>query len=402
MLKPHFSGCFLYPFIFLLSIYFPLYGRELSKTEENIISIVTQKLDKAALHENYSGVLLLAKKREKLFEKAYGMANRQYQIPNKIDTKFNLASEGKLFTSLAIAQLTDRGLLSLNDRVNTILTDWLDDFLSKDMTVQDLLVHTSGLGTFFDDEEFKLTASSGRYLQVDQYKPLIRRDKLRFKPGTSQLYSNNGYILLGAIIEKVSGENYFDYIQKHIFDPLEMKDSGFFEMDEVIPNLAIGFGREMQGTHTVWKNNLFTNVFKGSPAGGGFSTINDMYKFVNGLLEGKLLSKEMTQRFLSGQPVAPDAHFYTKEINVHGQTFTIVYSDYGPAGVWNQFGLEIYSKKPLSLGHNGGGMRGIDNDFIIWPDKGFFLLLFSNYTGEGLYYPGTEMKDLIQKHYQQL
>lgn len=388
--------------IIFLSFYFSQKGNALSKTEENIVSFIAEKLDEAEANENYSGVLLLGKKDKVLFEKAYGMANKQYQILNNIDTKFNMASEGKLFTSFAIAQLIDRGLLSLSDPISKYLVHWLEDPASKTITVQDLLVHTSGLGSFFENEEFKLTASSGRYLQVDQYKPLLQKDKLRFKPGSSQLYSNNGYILLGAIIENISGETYFDYIQTHIFDPLDMKNSGFYEMDEVIPNLAIGWGRENKGAQIVWKNNLFTNVFKGSPAGGGFSTIRDMFKFVNAVLESKLLSKEMTRQFLSGQAMVPDTHLYTKDIDVQGQKFTIVFSDYGPAGVWNQFGLEIYSQSPLSLGHNGGGMRGIDNDCVIWPDKGYFLLYFSNYTGEGLYYPGPEMKQLIQKHYQQL
>lgn len=394
---------YLYPFTFIfLSICFTISGNESLKAKDDIFSVVTRKLNEANARENYSGALLLARNNRIIFEKAYGMANRSYGILNNTDTKFNMASEGKLFTSVAIAQLVDKELLSLSDSISKYLTDWLEDSAANSITVQDLLVHTSGLGTFFEDEEFRLTASSGRYLQIDQYKPLLRKDKLHFKPGTNQLYSNNGYILLGAIIEKVSGENYFEYIQKHIFDPLEMKNSGFYEMDEIIPNLAIGFGRENQGAQTVWKNNLFTNVFKGSPAGGGLSTVRDMFKFVNALLTGKLLSEGMTKRFLSGESVAPDAHFYSKNLTIHGQNFSIVFSDYGPAGVWNQFGLEIYSKSPLSLGHNGGGMRGIDNDCVIWPEKGYFLLYFSNYTGDGLYYPGPELKQLIQEHYQYL
>lgn len=400
MIECSYNRNYLYSLIaILLSVCFTSSGSELSKTEEDIFSVISQKLDEAAVRENYSGALLIARNRKILFEKAYGMANRQCQILNNIDTKFNMASQSKLFTSLAIAQLIDKGLLSLNDPINKYVSDWFEDSVAKAITVQDLLVHTSGLGTFFADEEFKLTASSGRYLQVNQYKTLLSKDKPRFKPGTNQLYSNNGYILLGAIIEKVSGKDYFEYVQKHIFDPLGMKDTGFYEMDEVIPNLAIGFGREKEGVNTIWKNNLFTNVFKGSPAGGCFSTIGDMFKFVNTLLEGGLLSKEMTQRFLSKEQVAPEAHFFEKDISVQGQKFTIVFSDYGPAGRWNQFGLEIYSTNPLSLGHNGGGMRGIDNDCVIWPDKGYFLLYFSNYTGDGLYYPGPEMKELINKHW---
>lgn len=365
----------------------------MSSTENDMVSLVSKKLDEAAANENFSGAILFAKREEVLLKKAYGMANRQYRIPNTVESKFNMASEGKLFTSLAIAQLVDKGKCNLSDKVAKYLPEWIED---KAVTIQDLLVHTSGLGSFFDDPEFKLTGSSGRYIQVKDYKVFIERDKPRFRPGTNQLYSNNGYILLGALIERLSGENYFEYLQKHIFDAIGMENTGFYEMDEVIPNLAIGFGREMQDNRVIWKNNLFTNVFKGSPAGGCFSTINDMFKFVLALQENKLLSKEMTARFLSGRIVAPDAKFYKKEITVHGQKFTIVFSDFGPAGLWNEFGLEIYSETPLSLGHNGGGMRGIDNDCVIWPEDGTILLYFSNYTGDGLYYPGPQIKELLQ------
>lgn len=381
--------------LFLFSI---VLGTDTYKNaDEKIIYQISQKLEEAANREDFSGTFLLAKNGNILFEKAYGMANRQYQSSNNIETKFNLASEGKLFTSVAIAQLIEKGKLSLSDSISKYLTDWLDDPSAKSISIQDLLVHTSGLGSFFDNSEFRLKGSSGLYLQVEDYKPLIKSDKLRFKPGTNQLYSNNGYILLGAIIEKVSGQNYFEYIQKNIFDPAKMENSGFYEMDDSVSNLAIGFGKQQEGKQNIWKNNLFTNVFKGSPAGGGFSTVHDMLKFVNALQNHVLLSKSMVDRFFSGIAVKPDAKFYIREINVQGQKFDVVFSDYGPAGVWNEFGLEIYSTTPLKLGHNGGGMRGIENDCVIWPQKGYVVLYFSNYTGEGIYHPGPEIKQLIDK-----
>ncbi len=364
-------------------------------TEQKIVQLLSKNLEEASSREDFSGAILLAKNGIILFEKAYGMANRQYQIRNNIETKFNLASQGKLFTSVAIAQLIEKGKLSLNDPISKYLTDWIDEVSANSITVQDLLVHTSGLGSFFENNEFRLKGSSGLYLQVQDYKPLIKDDKPRFKPGTNQLYSNNGYMLLGAIIEKISGLNYFEYLQKNIFDPAQMENTGFYQMDDPVPNLAIGFGRQQENLKVSWKNNLFTNVFKGSPAGGGFSTVHDMLKFINALQNHKILSKDLGDRFFSGIPVKPDAKFFTKEINVHGQKFNIVFSDYGPAGIWNEFGLEIYSNNPLKLGHNGGGMRGIDNDCAIWPQLGYVLLYFSNYTGDGLYYPGPEVKSLI-------
>lgn len=249
------------------------------------------------------------------------------------------------------------------------------------------------------NEKFKLGDASGLYLSVNDYKPLVRNEKPAFKLGSSQLYSNTGYLLLGAIIEAVSGDDYFQYIHNHIFIPANMQNSGFFEMDDPIPNLAIGFGRYQDKKGTYWKNNLFTNVFKGNPAGGCFSTVFDMQNFAKTLINGKLLNKEYTEMILSGNIHQPkDAKgYYTKSIKVQGQKFEGVFSPYGFAGEWNEFGVAIFNKNPLSIGHDGGGMRGINNMFAIYPLHQFIFVLLANDTGEGIIDPRNQITDILKK-----
>lgn len=363
-----------------------------------IVKKISTVLEEAAKVENFSGAFLLAKNNQILFEQAYGLAYRPFNASNNLDTKFNLASIGKLFTSVAIAQLVERKQISLTAPIDHYLKGWMTESLAQQITVQDLLTHSSGFGSFFNDKEFQLGDASRLYIELNDYQPLVLREAPQFQPGTSQLYSNTAYLILGAIIEAVSGQSYFDYIQDNIFTPAEMKNSGFFEMDDSISNLAIGYGREKIKGKITWKNNLFSNVIKGSPAGGGFSTVNDMFRFIQALTTHKLLNEETTKELLSGDIVRPiSAKYHTEKIIVQGQTFDVVFSEHGPAGLWNKYGLEVFNTHPLRIGHSGGGMRGINNDFIIYPNLGYFVIFFSNYTGEGMLDPRTQIEQLIDQ-----
>jgi CubicO group peptidase (beta-lactamase class C family) len=365
--------------------------------DKGIVKEISTTLDEAAKKENFSGTFLLAKQDQILFQKAYGLAYRPFNVPNDLDTKFSMASMSKLFTSVAIAQLVERKKLSLTDPISLYLKGWLDKKIAKQITVQDLLIHSSGLGSFFDDKDFQEKGGSGLYIAVKDYQPLVLKEKPRFKPGTSQLYSSTGYLLLGAIIEKVSGQTYFDYVQEHIFTPAGMTNSGFFQMDDSVSNLAIGFGREKIDGKISWKNNLFSNVLKGSPAGGGFSTVGDMFRFMQAITTYKLVSKATARELLSGEIVRPpNAKYHKEKIVVQGQTYEVVFSEYGPSGLWNRYGLEIFSSRPLSIGHSGGGMRGINDDLIIYPTEGYLIIYFSNYTGEGILDPRNKIEELLK------
>lgn len=355
----------------------------LEKTDSKIKSLA-QYLSTQAAKGQFSGSVLLAKNDKVIFKRAYGLASREYNITNKVDTKFNLASIGKLFTSVAIAQLAQEGKLSLSDPVSKYLPDWLPNDMAKQITIQQLLTHSSGLGSFFDNKQFQLGDSSRLYVEINDYNPLMQTEKLAFKPGTSQLYSNTGYLLLGAIIEKVSSQNYFEYVKQHIFKPAGMINSDYYEMDVPTTNLAIGYAPYQVKGKTQWRNNLYTNVLKGSPAGGGYSTAEDMFKFALALKTNKLLNPHFTQLVLSTEIAKPNdtTNYFEKTIPVLSVKFLATFSQYGFAGAWNNYGFAVWLSPPM-LGHTGG-TSGIDDYFGMSPDKGgYTIVILSNQTGSG-------------------
>ena len=192
---------------------------------------------------SFSGVVLIAKDGKPFFHKAYGMANRDFAVPNRPDTKFNLGSINKVFTQVAIAQLAEKGKLSLSDTVRKHLPDYPSPVADR-ITIQQLLTMTSGLGDFFG-ERYDATPKS-RFRTLADFLPMFVNEPLLFEPGTSRSYSNAGYIVLGLIIEKVLAESYYDYVRQHIFLPAGMKDTDAYMQDAIVPNRAVGYTRETE------------------------------------------------------------------------------------------------------------------------------------------------------------
>ena len=196
---------------------------------------------------SFSGVVLIAKNGKPFFHKAYGMANRDLAAPNRPDTKFNLGSINKVFTQVAIAQLAEQGKLSLSDTIRKRLPDYPSPVADK-ITIQQLLTMTSGLGDFFG-ERYDATPKS-KFRTLADFLPMFVNEPLLFEPGTSKSYSNAGYIVLGLIIEKVSGESYYDYVRQHVFLPAGMKDTDAYMQDAIVPNRAVGYTRESEDGKT--------------------------------------------------------------------------------------------------------------------------------------------------------
>lgn len=255
-------------------------------------------LEKQTAHNKFSGVVLIAKDGVPLFQKAYGVASKRFKVPNKTDTKFNIGSINKVFTSVATMQLLEKGKLTLDDLINKYLPDFPREVADK-ITIRHLLQHRSGMGHYWDNEKYK--ANWSRLRTVDDYIDIIKDEPLHFEPGTNQQYSNSGYEVLGAIIEKVSGQNYYDYIRENIYKPAGMMNTDSYEMDIPVENLAIGYtnfnpiGPKGKGYQ---RNNIFLHSIKGTPAGGGYSTAEDLLKFVVVLYNHKLLSPKYTDIML--------------------------------------------------------------------------------------------------------
>ena len=246
----------------------------------------------------FSGAVLLAERGEILFKKAYGYADRRFNVPNQVDTKFNIGSLNKLFTEVSITQLDEQGKLDLETFISEYLPDYPKSVAEK-VNINHLLSHTSGLGHYWNE---KFRASIGNLRKVDDFISLFVDDPLSFPPGERVQYSNAGFVLLGKIIENISGLDYYDYVREHIYLPLRMRDTDHFELDHPVPNLATGYTRMYPGGHESkdWRSNEYLIGTKGSPAGGGYSTVEDLHKFdiaVNtGTLPGSSILRNVKPR----------------------------------------------------------------------------------------------------------
>ncbi len=260
---------------------------------EALDSFILEKVEE----DLFSGAVLVARNGDSIFEGAYGLACKSYDIPNRINTKFNIGSLNKMFTHVAITQLLEKNRLDYNVPIVKYLPDYPRNVSSK-VTINHLLKFTSGLGQYWNE---KFYANMRKLKKVDDFVSLFIDEPLDFEPGERKQYSNNGFVLLGKIIETQSGLDYYDYIRENIYRPAGMKDSDHYELDIPVENLAIGYtstNEKGQYASKIWKKNCFLIGVKGSPAGGGYSTVEDLLKFDNAFDNHILLSPEYASTIL--------------------------------------------------------------------------------------------------------
>lgn len=277
-------------------------------TDSEIASMLHDYLSAKAAEDRFSGAILLARDSIVLL-KAYGEASRQYHVPNRTDTKFNLGSMNKMFTGVAIAQLAQQGKLAFTDTVGTYLPEYPNERVRNEVTIHQLLTHTSGMGSYWQ-ELFDTT-----YWELNTTKDLASifwNKPLEFKPGERFNYSNCGPVVLGLIIEAVSNLSYDDYIRQFITGPAGMINTDCYRVDEPVANLAIGYTQtDYQGNPTdTWRANFYMHAVKGGPAGGGFSTVEDLFRFHQALRDHVLLDPEHTELVITGKvPMGPDMSY---------------------------------------------------------------------------------------------
>lgn len=323
-------------------------------TDAQIAQELSGYVDRLAKQDGFSGTVLFAKDGKPLLTLAVGLANRDFKVPNTIDTKFNLGSMNKMFTSVAILQLAEQDKLSLDDTLAKHLdTTWLSPDILARVKIRHLLSHTSGLGSYFN-EIFERTSRS-HFRVVNDYKPLVIGETLAFEPGTEQRYSNTGMLIAGAVIEKACGCDYFDYIRQHVTGPAGMTRTDCYQLDHVNDNLAVGYERLFNATGTEYFNNIFAHVFRGGPAGGGYSTVTDLLRFDQALRAGKLLKKESL------------AAAWTRVEAQHSFNYGLgFFVEQTPAG--------------RVVGH-GGDFAGISAQFRMYLESGHTVAVLSNYDG---------------------
>ena len=281
-----------------------------SMTVEEMVAAADGELSRASAEGGFSGVALIARGDEVLFEKAYGLANRRYRVPNTTDTAFNLGSINKIFTKIAVAQLAAAGKLSFDDTIADHLPDYPSPDVAHRITIQQVATHTAGLGDIFT-ESFS-NASKRRFQRPQDYFELFAHDPLLFEPGEGQRYSNGGYMVLGAVIEAASGQSYHDYIREHIFEPAGMSHTHPYSLDDATAPLATGY-TELDDDHgtVALHENTFDIPYTGSPAGGGYSTVRHLLSFRNALVGQELLDRRYSMWVATNE--LPDAAPETRQ-----------------------------------------------------------------------------------------
>jgi CubicO group peptidase (beta-lactamase class C family) len=315
--------------------------------------LVHAALDRLVRTQDFSGCVTISDGGRTIFDECRGLAERRFGVPIDHQTKFHVGSIDKMFTAVAIAQLVEAGKLSWDDTLASRVPEYPDRAAAEHITVWQLLHHTSGLGDFLVPGFFE---HREKFVDPADYLGLIARQPRVGKPGGDWNYSNAGYVLLGRIIENVSGENYFDYIQRHVFAPAHMDASGFDALDEVIPKLAVGYYREGPFSSD-WKADWMKIPYKGGPAGGGYSTNADLLRFAAALRAGRLVRPATLAKMFDGEVPA------------------------GPGGYAAGFGDRLSHGRHIR-GH-AGGIEGTDADLaMVWETGAAVALTSSEGPGQ--------------------
>jgi CubicO group peptidase (beta-lactamase class C family) len=289
----------------------------------------------------FSGAVLVARDRRPVVAQAGGLANRTRKLANTVATKFNIGSIGKTFTAIAIVQLVEEGRIAFDDPTGKYVSGFPPEVASK-VTIGQLLTHTSGLGDVF----MRWHPTAPAQLDISDLMARIVNEPLQFRPGSRFAYSNSGYVVLGSVVEAVTGQDYYDYVRTHVFKPAGMTHTGWYTPDQV-PNMAHGYTR-VDATGT-W--------IAGNPSGGAYSTVGDLVRFAQALLKNKLLGQEMTTIVLTGKVDTPRL---------------------GPARTRYAYGFEEEYRNGVRIVGHGGGEPGNEAELRIFPGLGYTLVVLAN------------------------
>jgi len=269
-------------------------------------------LDKYLESHPFSGVISVRQAGTVLYEKAMGYADRSNGIPNTLDTRFGIASGTKFLTALAIGKLIAAQKLDFSTKLQDCLALPFPHY-SPDITIQHLLTHTSGIPDYFDEE--KITDSDNFHLSIPwyalkgprDYLALFPNEDMKFPPGERFSYSNGGYILLGVVIEELTGQTYQEFVEQAIFEAIGMKQSGYFALNRLPPRTALGYVEDSAG----WRTNIYNLPIVGASDGGAFTTVDDIATLWEAFWGGRILPKVLVERY-----ACPQVKAITKSENI--------------------------------------------------------------------------------------
>lgn len=271
---------------------------------------------KSLIDEGFRGNILIVRKGAVLYESSSGFADLANEIPNTMDTRFATASVGKTFVAVGILQLVERGLIKLGDTLGTLLDIDLKQ-IDPDVTVEQLLNHTSGVPDYFDEtvmddyEELWKDYPCSKIRSNNDMFPLFIDKAMMYPRGEKFQYNNTGYVLLAAIVEKISGMDFDAYLKKNIFDVCGMDSTGYFEMDRLPSKCAHNY-IYCEKTND-YRTNIFSVGAKGTGDGGAFVTAGDLVRFWQGLIGHKLISEDTFKKMISkqsGDGADPEEGYY--------------------------------------------------------------------------------------------
>lgn len=265
---------------------------------DNELAVAIRKLgNELAASGKFSGSVLVAVDGKTLIDDAWGEADREHKVANKPETSYDVGSIGKLFTQIAILQLLDAGKLKLDDTFGKYLTNYPNQGIASKVTIRQLLLHSSGMPDVFDRVTPDMNFKSMRELK--DFLPLFAEKPLEFVPGSANRYSSAGYIVLGLIIEAVSAEDYYTYVKEKILEPAGMTHSGFFDRGHLPATVARSYdeGRDVTDMHAA----------HGSSAGGLQASAGDLFRLVQAINAGKLISKDSVKILRGLIPTPPNA-----------------------------------------------------------------------------------------------
>lgn len=335
-----------------------------------------------AAADEFSGVVRVTVAGAERFAGSYGWASRAWHVPNTLDTRFDTASITKLFTGVAALQQVDAGSFSLDTRVTGYL-GIEGTAIAPEVTVRHLLTHTSGIGDDADEEAGEsyedLFRDRPNYAirETADFLPQFVHRAPNFPPGTGCRYNNCGYVLVGLMIEQATGLPYRDVVRRDIFERAVMADSGFFPMDHVNDRVAEGADpiRDRADAIVGWRRNIYSFPPIGSPDGGAFVTAADLDRFIRAVIEGRLLSPDMTSAFLMPQVAYRERDGWTQRFG------------YGPWFRVEPDGSILYLEKE---GINAGASGSVRH----YPARDLTLVVLSNLE-DGAWDPRERIHDEI-------
>ena len=303
-------------------------------------------LNKVFKPDGPGAAVLVAKKGELIYKKAFGMADLELNVPMQPDMIFRIGSITKQFTAVAILQLAEQGKLSLQDDIKKFIPDYPTQ--GNTITVEHLLTHTSGIKSYTGMKDFM--SMMRKDMKPSEIIDVFKNEPMDFAPGTKWNYNNSGYILLGYIIEKVSGKTYEQYVKDHLFAPAGMSSSGYGNETRIIKNRAKGY----QGSSNNYVNADYLSMTIPYAAGSLISTVEDLWKWNRAVHSYKIVSKTSLDKAFTNYKLSNNK-----------------LSNYG-------YGWTLSKVQGSPTIEHSGGIHGFQTDAIYLPKEDIFVAIFSN------------------------